>query len=93
MRPSTEGVSSLNPRGPFQRCCQLKYLPIIRYPRLLISGSLNIQPTIIKLNPDKMGMLLVRRRIDPGIGVSFVLSGIALPLKEQIGSLEALMDK
>uniref|UniRef100_A0A803THC7 Reverse transcriptase domain-containing protein n=1 Tax=Anolis carolinensis TaxID=28377 RepID=A0A803THC7_ANOCA len=46
----------------------------------------------LKLNPDKMEVLLVSRKAKQGIGLQPVLAGVALPLKTQVRSLGVMLD-
>uniref|UniRef100_A0A803TMK0 Reverse transcriptase domain-containing protein n=1 Tax=Anolis carolinensis TaxID=28377 RepID=A0A803TMK0_ANOCA len=46
----------------------------------------------LKLNPDKMEVLLISRRAEQGIGLQPVLDGVALPLKTQVHNLGVLLD-
>uniref|UniRef100_A0A803T4E3 Reverse transcriptase domain-containing protein n=1 Tax=Anolis carolinensis TaxID=28377 RepID=A0A803T4E3_ANOCA len=46
----------------------------------------------LKLNPDKIEVLLVSRKAEQGIGLQPVLDGVALPLKTQVRSLGVPLD-
>uniref|UniRef100_A0A803TXA5 Reverse transcriptase domain-containing protein n=1 Tax=Anolis carolinensis TaxID=28377 RepID=A0A803TXA5_ANOCA len=45
----------------------------------------------LKLNPDKIEVLLVSRKAEQGIGLQPVLDGVTLPLKTQVCSLGVLL--
>lgn len=45
----------------------------------------------LRFNPDKMGIPLVSRKTDFGIGIQLVLGTIALALKDQLPSSEVLL--
>lgn len=46
----------------------------------------------LKLNSDKMEILHVRQKFDPGIGIIHLLDGVALFLKDQVHSLEVVLN-